>query len=74
MKIKLISKNAPTYKSGSSRAKWYAAIKRYNGKDLDAFLAAVEKKPPALKKNGEAEPARGWVRYFVREEIVELKD
>lgn len=62
----------PTYKNGSTRAKWFTAIKRYDGKDVDPFLAATEKKPPVLKKNGEAEAPSGWLRYFEREEVIEI--
>lgn len=64
----------PEYKKGSARAKWFTAIKRYDGKDVDGFIAAATKKPPVLKKNGEPEAPLGWVRYFEREEVIGLFD
>jgi hypothetical protein len=70
MKIKILE--TPTYKKGSARAKWFTAIKRYNGKSVEDFLAAATKKPPVLKKNGEGESPNGWVRYFEREEVIKL--
>jgi hypothetical protein len=70
MKIKIL--NAPEYKKGSSRAKWFTAIKRYDGKDVDVFVAATSKKPRALNKHGEGEPPAGWIRYFEREEVIKL--
>ena len=70
MKIKVLE--TPAYKKGSARAKWFTAIKRYDGKDVDAFVAATTKKPPVLNKHGEGEAPNGWVRYFEREEVIEL--
>ncbi|MCH9027753.1 MAG: hypothetical protein IIA05_11675 [Proteobacteria bacterium] len=70
MKIKILE--TPEYKKGSARAKWFTAIKRYNGKDVDDFVAATAKRPPVLTKSGEPEPPAGWLRYFVREEVIEL--
>ena len=71
MIIKL-TKNTPSFKKGSARAKWFTAIKRYDNKPVDDFVAAATKKPPVLNKHGEAESPSGWVRYFVREEVIEL--
>lgn len=70
MKIKILE--TPTHKKGPARAKWFTAIKRYNGKEFDDFVAATTKRPPILTKSGEAEPPAGWVRYFVREELIKL--
>ena len=70
MIIKLLE--TPAYKKGSARAKWFMAIKRYDGKELDAFLAATTKKPPVLNKLGEGEAPNGWVRYFEREEVIKV--
>lgn len=70
MKIKILE--TPTYKKGSARAKWFIAIKRYDGKTVDDFVAAVTKKPPVLTKSGAAEAPNGWVRYFEREEVIQL--
>ena len=71
MIIKL-TKNAPSFKKGSARAKWFTAIKRYDGKSVEDFLAAATKKPPVLKKNGESESPMGWLRYFEREEHIQI--
>ena len=70
MKIKIL--DTPAYRKGSARAKWFTAIKRYDGKDVDSFVAATTKKPPVLNKHGEGEAPNGWVSYFEREEVIEL--
>ena len=70
MKINILE--TPEYKAGSARAKWFAAVKRYDGKDVETFVAATTKKPPILTKSGEAEAPAGWVRYFEREKVIEL--
>ena len=70
MIIKILE--TPEYKKGSARAKWLTTIKRYDGKELGAFLAATTTKPPVLNKHGEGEATNGWVRYFAREELIEL--
>ena len=70
MIIKILE--TPTYKKGSARAKWFTAIKRYDGKDVDAFVEAATKKPPVLNKHGEGESPNGWVRYFVHDEVIKL--
>ena len=71
MIIKL-TKNTPSFKKGSSRAKWFTAIKRYDGKELDGFLDATTKKPPVLKKDGTGESPMGWLRYFERNEHIQI--
>ena len=70
MKIKILE--TPEYKKGSARAKWFKTIKRYDGKDIDAFVVATTKKLPVLTKSGEGEAPNGWVRYFEREEVIKL--
>ncbi len=70
MKISILE--TPAYRKGSARAKWFTAIKSYDGKDLDSFVTATTKKPPVLNKHGEGEAPNGWVRYFEREEVIEL--
>ncbi len=64
----------PNFKKGTARAKWFTAIKRYNGKPVDDFVAATAKKPPVLTKSGEPEAPQGWVRYFEREEVIQIVD
>ncbi len=70
MKIKILE--TPAYKKGSARAKWFTAIKRYDSKDVEAFVDATSKKPPVLNKHGEGEAPNGWVSYFEREEVIKL--
>ena len=72
MKIKILE--TPAYKKNSARAKWFTAIKRYDGKPVEAFLTATTKKPPVLNKHGEGEAPNGWVSYFEREEVIGLID
>ena len=70
MKIKILE--TPEFKKGTARAKWFTAIKRYDGKSAEDFLAATTKKPPVLKKNGEGESPMGWLRYFERNENIQI--
>ena len=70
MIIKILE--TPTYKKGTARAKWFTTIKRYDGEDVDAFVAATTKKPPVLNKHSEGESPNGCVRYFEREEVIKL--
>lgn len=70
MKIKILE--TPEYKKGTARAKWFASIKGFNGKNVEDFVAATTKKPPVLTKSGEGEAPNGWVRYFEREEVIQL--
>ena len=66
------TKNSPSFKKGTARAKWFTAIKRYDGESADAFIEAMNKKPPVLKKNGEGESPMGWLRYFERNEVIQV--
>ena len=70
MKIKNLETRA--YRKGSARAKWFTAIKRYDGKPVEAFVAATTKKPPVLNKHGEGEAPNAWVSYFERAEVIKL--
>jgi hypothetical protein len=56
-----------------ARAAWYAVLQAHTGKPASDFLAACTTKPPSLPKSGVAEPASGWLRYFVRSGIAVLK-
>lgn len=38
MRIQLIAKNAPNYKEGTARDKWFKAILRHEGKTVETFL------------------------------------
>lgn len=74
MNIKLVEKNAPEYKAGSARAEWFATVRKFNGKPAADFVEAATKKPPVLTKGGKAEPPAGWLRYFVKQGVVELTE
>lgn len=71
MIIKL-KKNTPSFKKGSARAMWFTAIKRYDNKPVDDFVTNMTKKPPVLKKNGEGESPMGRLRYFERNESIQV--
>ena len=71
MIIKL-TKNTPTFKKNSARANWFTAIKRYDGKSVENFLAAAAKKPPVRKRDGTGESPMGWLRYFERNENIQI--
>jgi len=56
-----------------ARALWYATLVQYNGQPAAAFLAAATTTPPSLPKNGKAEPAQGWLRWFIANGYVVLQ-
>lgn len=56
-----------------ARAAWYEVLLQYNGKPAADFLAHCTKSPPSTPKSGVPEPASGWLRYFTRSGIAELK-
>jgi hypothetical protein len=69
--IKLTDK-AAEFKKDSARALWYGAIAKANGKTAEDFVDAATKAPPVLKKDGKAEHPAGWLRYFMKEGMVQL--
>lgn len=60
------------FKKGSARALWYGAVVKANGKTPEEFVDAATKTPPVLKKDGSAEHPAGWLRYFMKERMVQL--
>lgn len=70
MRIKVVK--SPEYLPGSARAIWFKSVRRYDGKDLDRFVAATVKNPPTLTRSGEAEPPTGWVRFFEQEGVIKV--
>ena len=71
MIIKL-TKDIPSFRKGSARAKWLAAIKRYDGKSVDEFLTATGRKPPIRSASGQAESPMGWLRFFERSGVIQI--
>jgi hypothetical protein len=69
--IKLTDKK-PEYKDGSARALWYSAVRKFNGKTPEEFVESATKTPPARTKDGKGEPPAGWLRYFVKQGLVQL--
>ena len=59
-----------------ARAAWLEAITAYDGKALTAFGEHVTANPPSTPKTGKyrdtCEPYMGWVRFFVRQELVQI--
>lgn len=72
-KPQLISVLKSNVKFRGARAAWYEVLRSYNGKPAGDFLAQCTKSPPSVPKSGIAEPASGWLRYFTRSGIAELK-
>ena len=72
-----VTKITPNFRAGSARAEYYAAITKFNGKSLDSFAKSVAAAPPSVpgrgKLKGKPEPIQGWISYFVREGLVEIK-
>jgi hypothetical protein len=72
-KPQVISAVKAGVKYRGARAAWYAVLQQHVGKPAADFLAATTAKPPSLPKSGVAEPASGWLRYFVRNGIATLQ-
>ena len=56
-----------------AREAWYVLLKQHDGKPVSEFYAAAKATPPALTKAGTAEDPRGWMRWFLREKVAELR-
>lgn len=76
MNIKL-TKVKPNFRANSARASYYEAIAKFNGKSVDSFAKSVAATPPSTPKRGKLkgkpEPIQGWISYFVRQGLVEIK-
>ena len=76
MKITL-TKVKPNFRPNSARASYYEAIAKFNGKSVDSFAKSVAATPPSVPKRGKLEgkpePIQGWISYFVRQGLVEIK-
>ena len=72
-----VTKIKANFRPNSARAAYYEAITAFNGKSVESFAASVAKTPPSYPKRGKlkgkAEPIQGWISYFVREGLVEIK-
>ena len=60
-----------------ARAAWLEEICKWDGKPVAEFTAAMAKEPPTKPKTGKyaatGEPPMGWVRFFVRQQLVTIK-
>lgn len=70
VQIVLLKKDA---KLRGARDAWYQLLAKHDGKPVQEFYEAAKATPPALTKAGTAEDPRGWIRYFVRTGVAELK-
>jgi hypothetical protein len=61
-----------------ARAAWFEELVKWDGKPVAEFCAHVEANPPSLQKTGKygiqgkCEPPMGWVKFFIRQELVTL--
>ena len=66
----------PAKPLGGARGKWWAALQKYNGKPVAAFVTHVLANPPSTPKKGKlagkCEPPAGWVNWFVRQGLVKV--
>lgn len=76
-KIKVNPKAKANFRPGTARAEYYDAICKFNGKSVESFAKAVAESPPAVpqrgKLQGQAEPVRGWISFFVRGGYISLE-
>ena len=73
--IKVNTTEAKKAKFRGARADWLEAIQSYNGKPVAAFCEHVLANPPSTPKTGkyagQCEPPMGWVRFFIRQGLIE---
>ncbi len=59
-----------------ARAAWLEHLRAYDGMSLALCVKAAQEEPPSTPKTGKyanvCEPPMGWVRFFVRQQIVEV--
>lgn len=56
-----------------ARADWYKVLVEHDGKTADEFVAATKATPPSLPKSQKPENPNGWLGWFKRQGLVELK-
>jgi hypothetical protein len=56
-----------------ARAAWYAVLQQHVGKPAADFLAATTAQPPSVPKSGIAEKSSGWLSYFTRTGVAQVK-
>ena len=61
-----------------ARAAWLERLVEWDGQPLVTFKEQVQLDPPSTPKTGKwagkCEPPMGWVKFFMREQIVKLAD
>lgn len=74
--IKVNTTEAKKANFRGARAAWLEALQAYDGKPLEEFTKHVQENPPSTPKTGKlagkCEPPMGWVRFFVRQDLVEI--
>ncbi len=74
--IKVNTTAADKAKFRGARQAWLEILTKYNGKPLADFTAHVQENPPSTPKTGKyanvCEPPMGWIRFFVRQQLVEI--
>lgn len=56
-----------------ARDLWYQRLVEHDGKPVDTFVESAKNNPPSLPKSGKAEAPGGWLSYFKRQGIVEVR-
>ena len=77
-RIKVDHDAAKKAKYRGAREAWLEALVEWDGQTLANFKDHVQSAPPSTPKTGKwagkCEPPMGWVRFFIREQIVKLVD
>lgn len=56
-----------------AREAWYKRLVEHDGKPVDAYLTSCKDQPPSVPKSGKVENPTGWLSYFRRQGLVEVK-
>lgn len=70
MVLKLLKKDA---KFRGARDAWYKRLVEFDGKTLDEYVKDCTDNCPQLTKNSTKEPPMGWVGFFKRQGVLEVR-
>ena len=72
--IQVLKQPEKPYQSNSAKALYWQRFCEFDGKPLADLEASCEADPPKIPKTGKQEPFSGWVRFFKREGLIQVKE
>lgn len=75
-KLHVDKEAAAAAKYRGAREAWLEELVKWDGKGVQAFCAHVKENPPSTPKTGkyagQCEPPMGWVKFFIRQQILTI--